>query len=82
MVVQAAINGHGVALGREPLVIDALADGRLVRPFPELVPSQFAYWFVCPAGALRSERIARFRDWLHEEVARQPAICERSLASA
>ena len=81
MVVQAAVNGYGVALGREPLVIDALADGRLVRPFPELVPSQFSYWFVCPAEALRVERIRAFRDWLLHEVERQPAITEASLAS-
>lgn len=80
MVVQAAINGYGVALGREPLVIDALTDGRLVRPFPELVPSQFSYWFVCPAGTLQTERIQVFRDWLHQEVARQPAITDASLA--
>jgi LysR family glycine cleavage system transcriptional activator len=82
MVVQAAINGYGVALGREPLVIDALTDGRLVRPFPELVPSQFSYWFVCPQGALKTERIEAFRDWLHREVERQPAITDASLAAA
>ncbi|MDO9524311.1 MAG: LysR substrate-binding domain-containing protein [Gemmobacter sp.] len=74
MVVQAAVRGFGVALGREPLVIDALTEGRLVRPFPELVPSQFAYWIVCPSGALKSDRIRALRDWLHDEVARQPSI--------
>ncbi|MDP2118344.1 MAG: LysR substrate-binding domain-containing protein [Hoeflea sp.] len=82
MVVQAATNGYGVALGREPLVIDALSDGRLVRPFPELVQSQFSYWFVCPPAALRTERIRVFRDWLHHEVERQPAITDASLAVA
>ena len=82
MVVQAATNGYGVALGREPLVIDAMSDGRLVRPFPELVQSHFSYWFVCPPAALRTERIQVFRDWLHHEVERQPAITDASLAAA
>lgn len=74
MVVQAAERGLGVALGREPLVIDALVAGRLVRPFPGLVQSQFAYWIVCPSAALKSDRIRAIRDWLIEEVARQPPI--------
>ena len=74
MVVQAAERGLGVALGREPLVIDALVAGRLVRPFAGLVASQFAYWIVCPSAALKSARIRAFRDWLVEEVARQPPV--------
>lgn len=80
MVVQAAISGFGVALGREPLVIDALTDGRLLRPFPGLIPSQFSYWIVCPQGALKSARIAALRDWLHDEVSRQPDITDASRA--
>lgn len=80
MVVQAAISGFGVALGREPLVVDALADGRLVRPFPEMVQSQFAYWIVCPMEALASERISAIRAWLHDEVAQQPAVTADSRA--
>ncbi|SEO19403.1 LysR family transcriptional regulator, glycine cleavage system transcriptional activator [Pseudorhodobacter antarcticus] len=78
MVVQAAISGFGVALGREPLVVDALADGRLVRPFADLVPSQFAYWLVCPTEAARSPRLAAICAWLHDEVARQPPITPAS----
>lgn len=80
MVVQAALRGLGVALGREPLVIDALSEGRLVRPFPELVPSEFSYWIVCPSAALKSARIQAIRAWLHEEVAAQAKIDDRSLA--
>ncbi len=79
MVVQAAISGFGVALGREPLVVDPLADGRLVRPFPQTVDSQFAYWLVCKPEALASERINAIRTWLHDEVARQPKLADASL---
>ncbi len=44
MVIQAAIEGMGVALGRQPLAIDDLNAGHLVRPFGAAVPSGFAYY--------------------------------------
>lgn len=81
MVIQAATRGLGVALGREPLVIDALSEGRLVRPFPEVVPSEYSYWIVCPSGALKSPRIKAVCAWLHDEVAILPKIDDRSLAN-
>jgi LysR family glycine cleavage system transcriptional activator len=68
MVVQAAVQGLGVALGREPLVIDALGDGRLVRPLDGVAVSQFSYWFVCPKAAMKSERILQFHEWLFQEA--------------
>lgn len=80
MVVQAACHGLGVAIGREPLVIDALADGRLVRPFPELVTSDYRYWMVCAKGNRSSKRVEAVRAWLTEEVAKQPDITPDSLA--
>ncbi len=69
MVIQAAIKGLGVAMGRSPLIADALREGTLVRPFPQTVKSQYSYWFVCPHEAMKSKNIRDFRDWLHEEVA-------------
>ncbi|MGI9488296.1 MAG: LysR substrate-binding domain-containing protein [Geminicoccaceae bacterium] len=68
MVVQAAIEGLGVALGREPLVADELAAGRLVRPFSDIVPSDFAYYLVCPKDRLNDRRVVAFRGWLTEEA--------------
>jgi LysR family glycine cleavage system transcriptional activator len=69
--LQAAIQGAGVALGREPLVIDALRSGALVTPLPYVAQSKFHYWFVCSPRALGSGPIREFRDWLHREAARQ-----------
>ena len=74
MVVQAAERGLGVALGRSPLVADALARGTLVRPFDGHVTSQFAYWIVFPVEALALPRVKAFRDWLLAEAARQPPL--------
>lgn len=74
MAVQAAIQGQGVVLGREPLVVDALLSGSLVQALPGVVASNFSYWFVCPKGAVNQDRIRRFRDWLHSEYAQQEAL--------
>jgi LysR family transcriptional regulator, glycine cleavage system transcriptional activator len=74
LVVQAAIEGLGVALGREPLVIDALCDGRLVRPFPEMTWSPLSYWLVRRKGADDSDRIVEFLNWIKSEAAAQPEI--------
>jgi LysR family glycine cleavage system transcriptional activator len=69
MVIQAAIEGMGVALGRYPLAIDDLCAGHLVRPFGASVPSGFAYYLVFPRGALDQPKVKAFRDWLHGEAA-------------
>jgi len=69
MVVQAAIEGYGVALGRSPLVEAALADGRLVAPLNVKVASPYSYWIVCTKTALQTDRIRQFRDWLRHEAA-------------
>lgn len=76
MVIQAAIEGLGVALGREPLVIDALSAGRLVRPLPEVVPSPLSYWLVCRPGLLESPKVQEFLNWIKSEVESQPDFTE------
>lgn len=70
MVVQAAIEGLGVALGRDALVMDALADGRLVRAFAlPPVPSDYAFWLVCPETALARPAVRAFHAWVLAEAA-------------
>jgi LysR family glycine cleavage system transcriptional activator len=69
MVIQAAIEGMGVALGRYSLAIDDLIAGHLVRPFGVTVPSGFAYYLVFPRGAMDRPKVKAFRDWLHAEAA-------------
>ena len=61
---QAAIDGLGVALGRNPLVAADLKAGRLVAPFDFKMPSDLAYYVVYPAEAIRRRKIKAFRDWL------------------
>ena len=69
LVIQAAVDGQGVALGRGVLVADALADGRLVRPFEAMgLPGDFAYYIAYPEGAMQRPAVAAFSNWLLEEA--------------
>lgn len=69
MVIQAAIEGLGVALGRTALVHDDLAAGRLVRPFGPIVAADYSYYFVCARPTLDAPKVAAFRSWLRAEAA-------------
>lgn len=71
MVVDAAIRGQGVALARWSLAADALATGKLVRPFPRVraVPTGRAYYLVALADTLLRREVAAFRTWLVDEIA-------------
>jgi len=71
LVIQAAIEGQGVALGRSFLVESAHADGRLVRPFELSIPVDYAYYVVCPEAAADRPKVAAFREWAIAEAAEQ-----------
>ena len=68
MVLQAAIDGMGVALGRSALAGDDLAAGRLVRPFDITLPADNAYYLVYPEHTANRPKIKAFRDWLLAEA--------------
>ena len=74
MVLQAAVDGLGVALGRDVLAIDDLTAGRLARPFAEIVPSGYAYYFVCSKDRLDDPGITAFRDWLLAQSEAMPPL--------
>jgi LysR family transcriptional regulator, glycine cleavage system transcriptional activator len=69
MVINAAINGDGIALGRGALVADALRAGTLIKPFALSLPSRFAYFVVGSRTTLADPVVAAFRDWLVAEGA-------------
>lgn len=69
-VLQAAIDGHGVALARSVMAHDDLATGRLVRLFPEIsFASPLAYFVVYRTESSGLPRLVAFRDWLLKEAA-------------
>ena len=70
LVMQAAIAGEGIALGRSVLVADALKNGSLITPLDFSLKSDFAYYLVCPKNTSEQVWISSFRDWLLDEVSK------------
>ncbi len=68
VLLQASIAGQGVALALQPLVQADLEAGRLVRPFSFVLPSDVAFYAVCPKGANKKPKIKAMIDWLVEEA--------------
>ena len=69
MLIDAAIDGQGIALARTALAAADLINGRLVRPFQVALPLRNTYWIVCPKATSALPKIAAFRDWLLAEAA-------------
>lgn len=70
IVLQAAVNGQGVAMGRGLLVADHLRRGVLVAPLPEPVTSpSLGYWLVRSRTADANAATAPFTEWLRQEIA-------------
>jgi LysR family glycine cleavage system transcriptional activator len=69
-VLQAAIEGRGIALARSAMAHDDVASGRLVRLFPEIAfASALAYYVVYRPECASLPRLVAFRDWLLREAA-------------
>ena len=67
-MIQAAISGQGIALGRQPLVNDLLASGALVAPFRKALVGSRAYFVVESEHAAAKPHVRRFAAWLVEEA--------------
>jgi LysR family glycine cleavage system transcriptional activator len=68
LVVEAAVLGRGVALGKSLLAAVDLAEGRLVKPFGAAVTVDFAYFIVCPPPKLVLRKVSLFCDWLRAQA--------------
>jgi len=64
VLIQAAVDGQGVALGSTTFVQDLIDAGRLVKPFDITLVNDFAYYIVCPPAHLKNPSVQAFRDWL------------------
>ena len=69
LAIEAALSGHGVALGIAPLVEHDLRSGRLICPFDRRLPNAFSFWFVCQHKRAGDPVIRKFRSWLRAEAA-------------
>ena len=68
MLIDAAIDGQGVALARTVLAISDLLNGRLVMPVDVTLDLPKTYWIVSPKIGSNAPMIAKFRDWLLAEA--------------
>jgi LysR family glycine cleavage system transcriptional activator len=69
MLIDEAIEGQGIALGRTALAAWDLINGRLVRPVDVSLTMPKTYWFVCPKAVSNVPKIAAFRNWVFAEAA-------------
>jgi LysR family transcriptional regulator, glycine cleavage system transcriptional activator len=68
-VVQAAVGGQGVALGRLPMVTALLRNGQLVAPFPKKFDSARGFYVIVAPHARERPDVAAFVAWLVDEAA-------------
>ena len=64
VLIQAAIDGQGIALGSTIFVAEHLENKRLIRPFGQVLDSEYAYYIVCPEAYLQRPAVKAFRDWI------------------
>jgi LysR family glycine cleavage system transcriptional activator len=69
MLIDAAVDGQGIALARTTLAAWDVLAGRLVRPVDVSLKLPGAYWIVCPKAAASTPTVATVRRWLLAEAA-------------
>src|SRR3954464_4711932 len=70
-IIPAAVAGHGVALGRTPLVRGLLDSGELVAPFKSEPAPARAYYAVVSKGAASRPEVMAFVEWLKLEATKR-----------
>ena len=76
LAFDAAVAGQGALMAVDLMAADAVADGRLARPFESWLETGLGYWFVTSANRRVPKKVTLFRDWLATEI----AATARSLA--
>jgi len=77
-VMQAAVDGQGVALGRVPLIDSLLKQRKLVAPFRNRYATTRAYFVVPATRAAQRPEAQAFIDWLKAEAAAATATVSKS----
>jgi LysR family glycine cleavage system transcriptional activator len=68
LVIEAAVNGRGVALAKQTLAQDDIDAGRLVQPFEDATAVDFAYFIVHPKAKARLKQVRAFTAWVTAEA--------------
>lgn len=65
LLIQAALNGHGLALAWEYLVDDYIASGLLVKPLAQKLATHSQFYMLQPHVTVRAKQeVQHFKDWL------------------
>ncbi len=64
LAYSAALAGQGIAMGDEFVCSADLLSGKLVRPFPERLGTQNAYYLALPRDRPRNATVAAFVGWI------------------
>ena len=67
-VLNAAVQGRGIALLPDDLVIGGIASGKIEYANPEPIPALYKCYFVSPADARPNGDLFAFRDWLVDSL--------------
>jgi LysR family glycine cleavage system transcriptional activator len=68
LVIEAAVNGRGVALAKHTLAQADLEAGRLVAPLQIATAVDFAYYLVHPKAKGRLPQVKAFMSWIEAEA--------------
>ncbi|WP_170573814.1 transcriptional regulator GcvA [Ruegeria atlantica] len=74
--IDAAVAGVGVVLGRRPMILKDISEGRLVAPFKTAIETRARFRFVCLKGAEERPQVAAFRDWFLAEIEKTAHISD------
>ena len=66
--IDAACAGLGVALGRRPMIIKDVQEGRLVAPFKVAIETDARFRFLCLPSTKDRPQIKAFREWFFAEI--------------
>ena len=69
MIINAAIEGQGIALVGNVLAAGEIEAGRLVQLFETRLPVRLSFHLVTSRQKARSTKVAAFRTWILEESA-------------
>ncbi len=72
LLIQAAVAGLGVGLGRMSLAWEHLDRGTLVRPFAAERVADYAYYAVTTEAGAERRRVRVFLEWLFAEAGKEP----------
>ena len=77
VLIQAALDGQGIALGGGRLADDFLTRGTLVRPIDATLRSERGFYLLHPSDLPLSEPAALFRDWILAEAKTDTVVGRR-----